>query len=207
MRSVLYLPIALAILATCTQADVKIPTGVKHEKQVVVLPEDGYQWSLCLFRDKKATPDTTDVVRWLNEHQGLSMLRAQVKYFDLPATSGIYTERFQSAVPHVPALIVQDSAGRIVYKTDFATAPVTADGLYSAIYSAIQYHLKRGECPLRPTPPVTPVSPVVPGPPALPPPPAGTYLTLQTLVIITILCVLVGFAASVVTEVQSKRKQ
>lgn len=149
------------------------------EERILDLPEDGDVWHTSLFvhPNWQAIPAERRLIAAFETEPRLVSLKAQSKYHLYTSDDPIYKERFASAVPVIPALVVQRSDGEVIYKGSGDKVGDDPHSLGHAIKDTIRKQCPDGRCrPIVPKPVPEPLPQPKPepipdlGPPATEPP-------------------------------------
>jgi hypothetical protein len=189
---------ALTLAAPAGAAEIWIgPHGQYRESTdrppaelLLKLPEDGqaYHLSICLSDDWQAKSREREIVAWFESGEPrLAGLKVQCHYHLYTEGNAIYRVRLRHRIPAVPAVVLQDSSGFVVYAScespRYRGIPATAGELADDVADSLAAHCRaRGipwndttgqECDrCRPRPQPAPVhvevKPIVPDRPLVP---------------------------------------
>ncbi len=139
--------------------------------RVIDLPEDGAGWHTTVFTGDAMTPHEQRIVSWFSSDPQLNKLARQTHFHHYTPKSSVY-ERYQNVTAGgLPAIVLQDETGKVIYKVSGASVPQTEWPLVKGIIESIRAHCPH--CPRpKPTPTPTPAPPtpdVIPGPPHIVP--------------------------------------
>lgn len=127
------------------------------EERVTVLPEDGGKWHLTVFTRAVGSGAEEDrqVLKMFDQNADLAWLKEQTHFHHYYPGLRMYA-KFQSSVTALPCVVLQDSAGRTVYKASGANLPRDPDQLAADVRQMIDQHHQKAEdcptCPFRKTP-------------------------------------------------------
>lgn len=169
--------LVLGVRAQPELADPPATIDEAYQERVVYLPEDGGRWYLTLFTHDDWQYRARDRYVYAMFHSGtLDSLRAQTKTFHYTPKHRLYKARLAHAAPHgrLPAVMLQDDSGRIVYKVSGPDCYEKRPGeMLAAIVEKIKqwrpFRPRPGPGPNEPNQPVRPQKPYQPyQPPWLP---------------------------------------
>lgn len=172
--------------------------------RIIDLPQDQGAWFTSIFTSDawKTMPAERRVVDWFARDPDLSRLKAQTHFHHYTPANSLYDRYTGLTATGIPAVVVQDAAGQVVFKASGSNLPEEPGRLVRAIRDAV-----RARCPeLGPCPKPTPPSPVAPDPdgkPSVPDiggsgtvPPAGHDETLAVTALAFVVALAVGFVAA-----------
>jgi hypothetical protein len=148
--------------------------GAPVEERLLDLPEDGDVWHTSLFvhPNWQAVPAERRLVAAFETEPRLVSLKAQTKYHLYTTDDPIYRDRFASAVPVIPSLVLQRSDGEVIYKSSGDRVADDPHALGHAIKDTIRKQCPDGRCrPIVPRPQPEPVPQPEPIPDLGPPVP------------------------------------
>jgi hypothetical protein len=108
--------------------------GVLSEERVIRLPQDQTKWHVSVVGKDDAA--YRKVLGWFDSG-GLKKLRDQVHFHPVTPDMPIYKERYAPSIKVFPTVRVQDDKGVTVYEAAGDKIPMTGEGLYAAIASAV----------------------------------------------------------------------
>jgi len=94
-------------------------------QRIVKVPDDGeaYHVSLFLHDDYRKRPLDRSLVAWWEVDPVLKSVKAQTHFHTFLASNPLYKSRFAKAVPTLPAVMIQKSEGKVMYKASGANLP------------------------------------------------------------------------------------
>ncbi|MHB1033261.1 MAG: hypothetical protein ACYC35_05060 [Pirellulales bacterium] len=103
-------------------------------EQVIELPEDGeaYHTSIFTHADWQARPDERRLVAWFAGNARLASFKAQTHAHHVTPDDPIFP-RFRDTIAELPAVVVQQASGRVLYKTSGPRIPESAERLANDI--------------------------------------------------------------------------
>jgi hypothetical protein len=111
----------------------------RPEQRVLELPEDGqaYYTSLFLPANWKADATSRSIYSWFETNEQLRGLRAQTHWNVYDENDLFYRTRYFKIAPVLPAVVIQDSTGRVV-------ASVTTFSTPEGLVNDLQYGIETG---------------------------------------------------------------
>jgi len=108
--------------------------GVDAQERVVRLPEDGLKWHLSVVGQ-----DTQyrEVLGWFDIVPNLKALKSKVLFHQVTPSDPIYSERYAPNIKALPTVRLQDERGVVIFEAAGKNLPMTGEGLYAAIASAV----------------------------------------------------------------------
>ena len=144
---------------------------VKPTIQVIELPEDGqaYYTSLFLPTNWKADQTSRTLYSWFDTNPQLRGLKAQTHWNVYDENDFFYRTRYFKIAPVVPAVVVQDSTGKVVASvTTFSTPDQLVADLSGEMTGCLRRWRKEPEPPApAPAPAPQPAPGPINGPPDL----------------------------------------
>ncbi|HEV3340370.1 MAG TPA: hypothetical protein VG125_08430 [Pirellulales bacterium] len=121
--------------------------------RVIDLPNDGQAWHTTVVTHEQPTPRERQLLGWFDREPELIRLKQQTHFHRYTPQSAVY-KNVQPAVSNgLPAVIVQDGTGAVVYKVSGDNVPSTSWPLVRGIIDCIRAHCPH--CP-KPKPKPTP---------------------------------------------------
>jgi hypothetical protein len=156
--------------------------------RVLKVPEDGqaYHLSLCLSDDWQASAREREIAAWFESgNPRLAGLRVQCHYHLYTDGNAIYRVRLRHRIPAVPAVVLQDSTGFVVYAScespRYKAIPATADELADDMADCLAAHCRARGIPWNETT-GTECDRCRPRPRPSPQPPVNVDLTVRPVV-------------------------
>lgn len=163
--------VALAVKAYHAAADAK--ALAEFGDRIIDLPEDGAGWHTTVFTSDDMTPHERRIIGWFSSDPQLKRLAAQTHFHHYTPKSSVYARYQNVTASGLPAIMLQDETGKVIYKTSGANVPQAEWPLVKGIIESIRAHCPH--CP-RPKPspapapaPAPPMPDVAPGPPHIVP--------------------------------------
>lgn len=132
-------------------------TETQHKDRVIQLPEDGAVWYFsAVYTNARTDEPSRRVAAMIASTPRLQSLKAQTKFNEFAENNQLYVYRYRSKIGgEVPAIFVQDSSGKVIYKCSGLNIPMDGESLADEISAAIE------QCRPQPSPDVRPtVNPV-----------------------------------------------
>lgn len=114
-----------------------------RREQVIQLPEDAGAWYLTLFyRDRQRDPASVRLAEMFNQTPRLTRLIQQTHFNKYQPGHPLYDHRYRLLIggaggEHLPAVILQQSDGRVVYKASAGSIPTDGELLADDLAAAI----------------------------------------------------------------------
>ncbi len=160
---------ALAVQAYHVAADAR--AIAEFGDRIIDLPEDGAGWHTTVFTSNAPTPLEQRIIGWFGSDPQLNKLATQTHFHHYTPQSSVYGRYQNLTASGLPAVVLQDETGQVIYKVSGANVPQAEWPLVKGIIESIRAHCPH--CPRpkpAPTPVPTPPTPdVVPGPPHIVP--------------------------------------
>lgn len=121
--------------------------------RVIDLPDDGRAWHTTVVTGEKPTPRERQVLAWFDREPELVRLKQQTHFHHYTPKSAVYKNVEPAVSNGLPAVIVQDAGGTVVYKVSGDNVPPAPWPLVRGIIDCIRAHCPH--CP-RPKPKPTP---------------------------------------------------
>lgn len=140
------------------------------KQQVLELPEDGqaYYTSLFLPANWKADQTSRQLYSWFETNQQLRGLKAQTHWNVYDENDFFYRTRYFKIAPVIPAVVVQDSNGRVVASiTTFSTPDQLVADLSGDMTACLRRWRERHNPEPAPAPAPQPTPGPINGPPAI----------------------------------------
>jgi hypothetical protein len=109
-------------------------------QRIMVLPEDSKSWYTTVFTSYywQNRPHEAQLVDWMSSDPRLNQLWKQTHHNHYTNQSAIYRTRFADEVGGaMPVIVVQDSYGKVVYKSSSSNIPKTSTDLADQIAVSI----------------------------------------------------------------------
>jgi hypothetical protein len=122
---------------------------------VLQLPEDGRKWYTVLIYRDKALTDQADrhLAAMVATTPRLQSLTAQTKVLGWDQKDPLYVERYRQFFgDRLPAIIVQNDAGRVLYKVSGSHVPIDGEALADEIAASIGQTSSLRPRPVQPNP-------------------------------------------------------
>jgi hypothetical protein len=174
--------------------------------RVIDLPEDGVAWHTSVFTHDPPTSHEQRMLAWFASDPQLSRLKQQTHFHHYTPRSSVYPRFENVTAGGLPAIVLQDSGGQVIYKAGGANAPSAPWPLVKGIIECVRAHCPH--CPRpkpQPAPDPEPTPDLTPGPPNLIPdvvgpnqntPVNGRDDTIPVTIAIFLLALAVGFLAA-----------
>jgi len=124
--------------------------------RVIDLPDDGHAWYTTVVTSEQPTPRERAVLAWFDREPELIRLKQQTHFHHYTPKSAVYKNVEPAIANGLPAVIVQDGTGAVVYKVSGDNVPNASWPLVRGIIDCIRAHCPH--CP-RPKPKPTPAPP------------------------------------------------
>jgi hypothetical protein len=121
--------------------------------RVIDLPNDGQAWHTTVVTNEALTPHERQVLAWFDREPQLVRLKQQTHFHHYTPKSAVYKNVEPAIANGLPAVVVQDASGVIVYKVSGDNVPNAPWPLVRGIIDCIRAHCPH--CP-RPKPKPTP---------------------------------------------------
>lgn len=116
--------------------------------RVISLPEDGHAWHTTVFTNAQPSARDRQVIGWFASDSSLSRLKQQTHWHTYANGSPLSARYKSLTAGGLPAVVVQDDKGAVVYKASGANLAAEPWPLVKGIRDCIRAH-----CPhLRPCP-------------------------------------------------------
>jgi hypothetical protein len=125
-----------ALAAVPAFADIATANGVLAQERVVNLPNDQGKWYISVV-GHAGDAAYLRVLGWFEANASLKGLKNKVHFCPVTSDTAIYQARYASNVKGLPTVRVQQPDGMVVYEASGKSLPMTAEGLYGAIASAV----------------------------------------------------------------------
>jgi len=136
--------------------------------RVIDLPEDGAAWHTSVFTHDPPAANEQRMLAWFASDPQLAKLKQQTHFHHYTPRSSVYTRFANVTAAGLPAIVLQDAAGRVVYKASGGSAPSAPWPLVKGIIECVRAHCPH--CPRpkpQPAPDPEPTPDLTPGPPNL----------------------------------------
>lgn len=137
--------------------------------RVIDLPEDEGAWFTSVFTSDAWQTKSAErrVVDWFARDRELSRLKAQTHFHHYTPANSLYGRYAGLTATGLPAVVLQDAAGQVVFKASGPNLPEESGRLVRAIRDSVRVNCPRlRPCP-KPSPP-PPVDPELEPKPAVP---------------------------------------
>ncbi|HUY88906.1 MAG TPA: hypothetical protein VMV10_09245 [Pirellulales bacterium] len=174
--------------------------------RVIDLPEDGAAWHTSVFTHEAPTAEEQRMLGWFASDPQLARLKQQTHFHHYTPQSSVYSRFENVTAAGLPAIVLQDASGQVIYKASGAATPNAPWPLVKGVIECIRAHCPH--CPRpkpQPSPPPEPAPDVTPGPPVLIPdvvgpnqntPPDGRDDTVPVTIAVFLLALGAGFMAA-----------
>jgi hypothetical protein len=152
---------ALAIEAYHTAAEARAIADFGD--RVIDLPEDGGAWHTTVFTSEQPTPPEQRLLAWFDSDPQLNRLKRQTHFHHYTPKSSVYERYGNLTAGGLPAVVLQDQTGKVVYKVSGANVPSAEWPLVKGVIECIRAH-----CPHCPRPNPTPAPAPTPSPSPVP---------------------------------------
>lgn len=125
-----------ALAAVPAFADIATANGVLAQERVVNLPNDQGKWYISVVGNA-GDAAYRRVLGWFEANASLKDLKNKVHFCPVTSDTAIYQARYASNVKGLPTVRVQQPDGTVVYEASGKNLPMTAEGLFGAIASAV----------------------------------------------------------------------
>lgn len=137
--------------------------------RVIDLPEDGGGWHTSVFTHDPPTAAEQRLLGFFASDPQLAKLKQQTHFHHYTPQSSVYSRFTNLTSAGLPAIVLQDASGQVVYKSSGPATPNAPWPLVKGVIECIRAHCPH--CP-RPKPQPAPPEPepapdVTPGPPNL----------------------------------------
>jgi hypothetical protein len=133
--------------------------------RVIDLPNDGQAWHTTVVTHEQPRPQERQLLAWFDREPELIRLKRQTHFHHYTPKSAVYKNVEPAVSNGLPAVIVQDGAGAVVYKVSGDNVPSTSWPLVRGIIDCIRAH-----CPHCPKPKPKPTPEPAPQPVPVEPP-------------------------------------
>lgn len=143
--------------------------------RVIDLPEDGNIWHTTVFTTDGYASNPTEqrLLSWFQTDEQLRKLKAQTHFHHYTPSSSVYERYGNLTANGLPAIVLQDETGKVVYKASGVGTPNAPWPLVKGIVECIRAHCPH--CP-RPKPTPTPAPSPTPAPTPNPIPDIGPHV-------------------------------
>ncbi|HEV7223591.1 MAG TPA: hypothetical protein VGN42_12870 [Pirellulales bacterium] len=172
--------------------------------RVIDLPEDGAAWHTSVFTHDPPAPDEQRMLAWFASDPQLLRLKQQTHFHHYTPRSSVYARFANVTAAGLPAIVLQDATGQVVYKASGDNAPSAPWPLVKGIIECVRAHCPH--CPRpKPQPAPEPTPDPTPGPPNLVPdvvgpnqntPLNGRDDTVPVTIAVFLLTLVAGFLAA-----------
>jgi hypothetical protein len=121
--------------------------------RVIDLPDDGHAWYTTVLTGEKLSAGDQQLLAWFDREPELVRLKQQTHFNHYTPRSAVYKNVARAASNGLPAVVLQDSTGAVVYKASGDNVPKQPWPLIRGIIDCIRAHCPH--CP-RPKPKPTP---------------------------------------------------
>lgn len=126
----------LLLILLCSTTCFAENYGVAVKERVINLPEDGQKWYISVVGEA-TNARYQEVLSWFESVDGLKTLKSKVHFCPVTTKSPTFIERYSPNVKALPVVRVQSADGVVLYESAGNKIPMTGEGLYSAIASAV----------------------------------------------------------------------
>ena len=132
--------------------------------RIIDLPEDGKAWHPTVFTGEQPTPQELRLLAWFDSDPQLNKLKRQTHFHYYTPRSSVYPRYGNLTAGGLPAVVLQDETGNVVYKASGSNVPTAEWPLVKGVIECIRAH-----CPHCPRPKPAPTPPPAPSPDIGPP--------------------------------------
>jgi hypothetical protein len=125
--------LSLLLILTVTPLYAQTNYGVNAKERVVKLPEDASKWHVSVVGQGERYQT---ILGWFDNGR-LKELKAQVMFHPVTPSDPIYADRYAPNTKTLPMVRVQNEKGSTIFEAAGDNIPMTGEGLYAAIASAV----------------------------------------------------------------------